>query len=753
MPWARLSVRSLTHTLHLPPAHAEIYNGPKSDWLREVLDRLPNLQSLIVRGLPFFDHSALVTLKYTTPAHVPSLNSPPTPSGYVELPGSIPFTGTSVAPAAVPSTFGLRLLDASRCTNVTSSGLCHALRRFDNLLYLNLSWTFPARDTEVLRCFRHFSGLQVLKLRGVNLRDDDIEVLAWAIGRRVRSLDIGHNQLTDRSVRTLLGNCFLQGGDGDGSAAGDRSPVLLHYLGVEMLATYRGEDFERYLRNAFTTHFVSRLAIEDAPEGGITHLYISDNKLSVEGVSGLLRSGRLHVLDVGSVEARPTHRHPLSPGTDEDGVRFPGAEKLAPILTETGSGHSLTCLRIDHSLLTKSPPNVTEEIVPGRVELNDTCVPAVFELDSTEPAVFELPADEHPRFELPGDSIHMVLSPAVGEPPSVTGKEEETWARARRGSACAPEVASVQQQPMLHPHSPVPTSYSQSSGDTVSQSSGNTRPRSYSSVVALRNARKRTHLKGSKSLYPGALPNLTSLVLTNVPPMSESAETAERVIEFVRGCAEETSLARLQARLDYTLPPGRKDSMHILKDSARRLFALQRLVLEMAPEQAIRLKSTGSAWRHKNTRSTTEDRDSEALWAASGTDFSFFGEGEECNLPSLEPMSGIPNLQAMAQKEVFVVPLTNGHQPPLGKQRIGNPSSPPPTQGFDVVAKIAEFRKSRKAAYETSLACGENDPEVEGYWPGLVQVVRPSQHQDPHVQNDEFMDYYGNRFSKNYLYR
>ncbi|KAJ9623975.1 hypothetical protein H2203_005422 [Taxawa tesnikishii (nom. ined.)] len=359
-------------------AHAEIYNGPKSDWLREVLDRLPNLQSLIVRGLPFFDHSALVTLKYTTPAHVPSLNSPPTPSGYVELPGSIPFTGTSVAPAAVPSTFGLRLLDASRCTNVTSSGLCHALRRFDNLLYLNLSWTFPARDTEVLRCFRHFSGLQVLKLRGVNLRDDDIEVLAWAIGRRVRSLDIGHNQLTDRSVRTLLGNCFLQGGDGDGSAAGDRSPVLLHYLGVEMLATYRGEDFERYLRNAFTTHFVSRLAIEDAPEGGITHLYISDNKLSVEGVSGLLRSG---------------------------------------------------------------------------------------------------------------------------------------------------------------------------------------------------------------------------------------------------------------------------------------------------------------------------------------------------------------------------------------KQRIGNPSSPPPTQGFDVVAKIAEFRKSRKAAYETSLACGENDPEVEGYWPGLVQVVRPSQHQDPHVQNDEFMDYYGNRFSKNYLYR
>ena len=46
--WARQSTRELTHTVHLPPAHAEIYDGPHADWLRELLERLPRLQSLIL---------------------------------------------------------------------------------------------------------------------------------------------------------------------------------------------------------------------------------------------------------------------------------------------------------------------------------------------------------------------------------------------------------------------------------------------------------------------------------------------------------------------------------------------------------------------------------------------------------------------------------------------------------------------------------------------------------------------------------
>jgi len=81
---ARLFVRSLTHTLQLPPAHAEIYNGPHADWLRDVLERLPNLQTLIVRGLPFFDHAALQALKYVKRSQ--NENNPP--ASIIELPGS-----------------------------------------------------------------------------------------------------------------------------------------------------------------------------------------------------------------------------------------------------------------------------------------------------------------------------------------------------------------------------------------------------------------------------------------------------------------------------------------------------------------------------------------------------------------------------------------------------------------------------------------------------------------------------------------
>ena len=46
--WARASTRELTHTLILPPAQAEIYDGPRADWLDQILSRLPRLQSLIV---------------------------------------------------------------------------------------------------------------------------------------------------------------------------------------------------------------------------------------------------------------------------------------------------------------------------------------------------------------------------------------------------------------------------------------------------------------------------------------------------------------------------------------------------------------------------------------------------------------------------------------------------------------------------------------------------------------------------------
>lgn len=731
LPWARLIVRSLTHTLHLPPAHAEIYNGPHADWLREVLDRLPNLQSLIVRGLPFFDHSALIALKYTQNDDRNRVDSR-------------------------SSTFGLRLVDASRCNNVTAIGLCHALTRFDSILYLDLSWTYPARDHEVLWSLRHFLGLQVLKLRGIQLRDEDVNVLAQAIGTKVRSLDVRNNQLTDRSVRTLLDHCFTPPPANGGNSPpnrGDRSPSLVHYLGAEMLATYRGEHFESYLRGAFTSSFVSRLAIEDAPEGGITHLYIADNQLSVEGLSGLLRSGRLHVLDAGIVKPGSIRHPALISEEGPNSMPFPGVEKLTPVLAEAAR-QTLTFLRIDHSLITQEVSNINqEEIVPGRVELPDSSIQMpmhAFEL-SNDNQIYELPAQVSPIYELPADPIHVIVTQAFGEAPKETEHEKEEMAKARRGSAVAPEVvpesfpeAVDSPRELISPLAE--TTFADSPVSPVFSTMG--RPRTYSALVSGRETRVKAHIAKSKGFHPGVLPCLRTLVLVDVPPQSSTPKAADRLTAFIHDCAEETALARLQARLDYTMPPSNKRQSkysNTIKDEARKVFALEQVVMEIARAQSTRRKSLASAWRHQSTRSMTQDHDSEALWSASETDFSFFSEGEECGLPSREPGRNNRPLQAMSGMEV-ATSEPQRHSP--------EPEEQAPAPQIDVVAKVAQFRKARKAAYDARVASGESDPDVGGYWDGNIKVVRPSQTTNPMFEDDEvWADCYGNRFSNGYLYR
>ncbi|KAF2213659.1 hypothetical protein CERZMDRAFT_39004 [Cercospora zeae-maydis SCOH1-5] len=707
---ARLLVRSLTHTLHLPPAHAELYNGPHSDWLRDLMERLPNLQSLIVRGLPFFDYAALqaLVLMRRKPEQRRDL-----PTGVTELQGSsgMTFRRPPPLPDTMP-TFHLRLLDASRCANVTSTSLAAALGRFESLLYLDLSFTYPARNPVVLTTIGKFAGLQVLKLRGVSLKDDSVEVLAQSVGLRVRSLDIRDNQVSDRGVRTLLENCFTrtpgQHDDGSPLAAGQRSPNLLPYLGSEMLEIYQGEDFEGYLRNAFTGNFVSRLAIEDAPARGITHLYIANNTLTVEGVSGLVRSGRIHVLDVGPVSAAKIRR--ISSNEQEwysDGDT-PGAEKLTPVLAKHAA-EAMSFLRIDHSLITKDVPRFrTEEVVHGRVELADTALPSLpshtAELDghSVRPQAFELPTDEPtPRYELEGDPLQLVVPAAADDTYKIEVPDDASGNQAlRRDSDCLPEVV----------------------GDITDNM-------------------EKTHLSPDfafalgHNLHPAMLPHVKTLVLTDVPRTSTSKDVADRIIRFVEKCAEEASLARKQAELDYALPPGRRGHSATLKHSESKIFALKRLVLEMSQDEA-QTSSKASPWQPQGTRSMTDDRDSEALWNAAATDFSFFGE-EENMFPTIE--GGRFAYHGASEKEVNFGQSMN--QQPMAR----------PTENtvFDTISAISSFRKDRKRVHEQKVAAGNLEAETEGLWHGVVQVVRVN----ATMRSDEEMDYYGNKSTNDYLYR
>lgn len=726
------------------------------DWLREVLLRLPNLQSLIVRGLPFFDHAALNALKF------------------LQADGRNP-------------TFGLRLLDASRCGNLTAVSLCHGLGRFPSMLYLDLSFTCPAREHSVLKVLRHMTGLQILKLRGIFMRDEDVEILAQAISTRVRSLDLRNNQLTDRSVRTLLDYCFTPSTThvvSGLSAYGNRSPSLAHYLGAEMLAIYQGEQFEDYLRNAFTTGFVSRLAIEDTPESGtgISHLYIADNQLTVEGTSGLLRSGRLHVLDIGAVKPDLSDHPSFRYEEDSDCMMLPGAEKLTPVLAAAAG--QLTFLRIDHRLITQEPtPPDNLEVVPGRVELDDTSAHPAFQQPVELPGneVYELSAEPSERFELTGNPIHVIISPAMGEAPITSDEDEYNMLRARRGSAVAPEVvdspqdefnmckarrgSSVAPEVLDSSHgamddslSPVSAYETLSSNETLTirniasvvspdEPRNRGRPRTYSSLVGERNNRMKTHISQSKGYHPGVLPSLVRLVFTDVPPFSPTPSTADRLIAFIHDCAEEARLAQQEAQLDYSAPPGRAMQVSTVRNSARNIFALQEVVLEVARDQPPRPKGPASAWRHHTTKSMTQDRDSEVLASAAESDFSFFGEYDD-DMPSLEPSYTVP-FPVMSGLEV----AATAYEPPRpSTKEQDNELEMLPR--LDVIAEVANFRSAKKAAYQSQVAVGDTHPQVEGYWDGNIKVVRPSHVVNPMDEDaDMLADNYGNIFSNGYLYK
>ena len=121
----------------------------------------------------------------------------------------------------------------------------------------------------------------------------------------------------------------------------------------------------------------------------------------------------------------------------------------------------------------------------------------------------------------------------------------------------------------------------------------------------------------------------------------------------------------------------------------------------MAPEDSITAagrKGAGDDKHHPpskskpTSKSSTEDPDSEAFWAAQEGDFTFFADekGGGDRLPS--PPPPLPPRQQQQQQQ--------------GK--------------IDVVKEVAAFRRERRAAFEQARGLAF----VEGYWEGEVRVVR-----------------------------
>lgn len=754
----RLSVRELTHTLQLPPAHAELYGGPHAEWLRDCLEYLPRLQCLLVNGLPFFDHASLLCLRHTSVRR--RENRPPT----------FPV-------------FGLRLLDASGCMNATSAGLAEALSHLPYLVSLDLSRTPAARDETVLNKLKFLNSLRLLSLKGLGLRDAEFAVVALAIGTRVRSLDVSDNSLTDASARALLEHCLKEEPVTPHASYGPLPPIEHGKLDADIDA-FESENVVAHVRKKLTGGFVGSLAIENARDVGITHLFLSKNAITVEGMSGLLRSSRLQVLDMGILPVMMKQPYDSSLVDGAADMELPGVSKLTPVLSRFAS-KKLKYLRINFKIITEDAPkdganspraeldgNVDELALNNTHELEAIDLLAV-ELDSFGSAVFEAPGDAVYPAELPGSSqtiprqtddgtlsskdpsncstTTMVSAPII----EVDSERQEV----RRGGAYAPEPVLIES-----PHSPLSTlqTYEErytgslpispggtvllsplgpSDGDAYQASrafSGGARSRHNSSYyVEDRQARLNLRQTQENRLHPGALPNIHTLVLTDVPTSTDDREVTNRLIRFIIDAAEEAAIARQRAVHTYALPPGRRRAI-AEREHAHSLFALQRIVFEMAPPQAAP-KKISSSWRAYPTKSSTEDADSENFWEAASHDFSFFGE-EECGLPDAEPGRMQP-LTAMGGLE-------------LAPERPAAPPNPMRTtkieigQNLDVVSEISKFRRERKAVYTNLVQMGHVIPEVDGYWPGDITVIRKSVDQDVGE-----LDCYGNRYESGWFYR
>ncbi|KAL8973956.1 MAG: hypothetical protein Q9197_001805 [Variospora fuerteventurae] len=728
----RLSVRALTHTLHLPPAQADTYDrpsGPRPDWLLDVLLNLPKLQSLLVSQLPFFDHTSLLSLRT--------------------------YCNNASADEKIRPSFFLRLLVAKECTNTTPRSLADGLSAFPHLVFLDLSRTSAARDSGVLSRLRHMESLQIVKLCGIKLRDDDINELAQAIGVRVRSLDLRNNLITDHSLRALLDHCFpslediIRSGDArhrglSGAAEEDCSSGVLR-PNPAVLDEFRDESFDRRYFRRLTYSPVSRLPSEDQPHAGITHLYIADNLLTVDGISSLVKSTRLHVLDVGAMKpAKPTHRpssaSSSSTSSYQDGkLDLPGVEKLSRFLAKYAS-QNLTSLRLEHGVVTQSSSFSEDERNRGTYELESDATH--HKLDVAAPA-YELLDNQDDQLRLPGDYVHLNGSHNVG---TTMEQKPSPPLQARHYNVGVAEAVVGDRTQVTQGISS--SQHTRGRNPELAREQVATPPRKSSQLGQSTISKQFADVRSSQdsrphALLPGMLPRLRSLTLTDVPCYDQSGRVVNALVQFIRYCASEVARANLQLKLrsqdlgsTRTLYNGRLSA----RQAVHEIFALRTITLEMSSPEAFgpTQPQSGSCRTSRTTtartKSSIEDADSEAFWAAQENDFSFFDEDPKCESDSRLPMS------TSAKKSEL---------PPAA----GSSSSalPTPQQPFtadpdrDVVQELVKFRKERKAAYETALKQGHE--AVEGYWPGEVKVVRQAREKSATV------DYYGNQFKNGYMYR
>jgi hypothetical protein len=240
-------------------------------------------------------------------------------------------------------------------------GLVLKHEAFHGVMFLDISRTIHPEGFQRLLNSTNFPNLRVLKLRGLRLTDSMLPNIILNSGIRLWSLDIRDNLLTAASIRLILHYCIrlcpehMSSGKSnilrDAPEFEQDALLDLQRQTKSLSLTCRPDDedsFSAYLRaHGDLMHHRSNVIDEDddmMKATGLTHLYISGNKLNDDAVHRVLQhSCSLTVLDVGSIKVRPS-----KPGTNFSHITTAGTH----LFSSYRSSSRTEVLRIHHSIVT-----------------------------------------------------------------------------------------------------------------------------------------------------------------------------------------------------------------------------------------------------------------------------------------------------------------------------------------------------------------------------------------------------------------
>lgn len=260
-----------------------------------------------------------------------------------------------------------------------------------NLVFLDISWTKQKpRDLLILTIPPQ---LKVLKLQGLGLECKEMAPLLDELSYRLFSLDLSFNNLTDEIIPMLLANNFLprleqqpttlsnilpSTNEGEllsfRSRYVDDAPVYREREDPteeqETLMTARRVNHRRDNSHGVISQILSgeRLSFLTGPhwflpqesiftqQTGLTHLYLSNNRLTARALGALLKStNRLQLLDFGTARQ---NRQEIGGGGNKNIVVFAQPETVQ--LLKPSVSQQLESLRVHHSIVTTVPTLVTQ---------------------------------------------------------------------------------------------------------------------------------------------------------------------------------------------------------------------------------------------------------------------------------------------------------------------------------------------------------------------------------------------------------